>query len=73
MNRAKWDRPTVTMTHLATKLAEECGEVASEISDMAEMNFADERKLERLVEEAGHVIFIAGVILRRASEERSQL
>lgn len=73
MNKAKWYRPQVTMTHLATKLAEECGEVASEISDMADMNFADERKLERLVEEAEHVIFIAGVILRRATEERNSL
>lgn len=73
MNRAKWNSPTITMTHLATKLAEETGEVASEISDMAEMNFADERKLERLMEEADHVIFIARIILRRAAEERNSL
>lgn len=73
MNKEKWTRPTVTFAHLGVKLAEETGEVASEISDACELNFADEAHLQRIIKEAQHVLFIANVIISRAYEELSDV
>ena len=73
MNKEKWTRPTVSFAHLGVKLAEETGEVCSEISDAAELHWASEEKLDAIIAEAQHVLFIANVIISRAHEMKSDV
>lgn len=76
MNFKKWENPAIPLPVLVMKLSEEVGEVAGEMCD-ASANAFDLTamttqpqeftgpEIRKLVEELGHVEFIAGVIKRR--------
>lgn len=73
MNKRKWSKPEVPLTHLAMKLGEETGETISEILDTADIHFADGEKLKAIETEARHVLFIASIIANRAKQLRGEL
>lgn len=69
MNRAKWRNPNVPLTSLALKLAEEVGEVATEVGDM---HFVDPEDVDMIalhrnaaLAELEHVQFIAKTLKKR--------
>ena len=76
MNFKAWKKEK-SLNRLTHKLAEECGEVATIISDCHDpysvtnpedrLSF-NQSEIDHLIEEAEHVIFIAQQIKRRASK-----
>lgn len=70
MNKAKWSDSAMPLSRLVIKLGEESGEVAKEFSDFWDVVGRDRPiKLNNVIKECDHVIFIAEQAKERALAE----